>query len=352
MDKGHITLLPNKKYSNLKKETTNNLRCCETIQYGYIKLRDLKKWENGEIVAVKMGMLTPSKPVYKNLSIIDAACKRISEQDTTALFEDEDELIPVYVFVSEITDNEWREHLISKGFKSSRKTASREGIKIDRKNLFGEYGFFFKEDTKESKSILEEKRAEEERAHQEYLKMQARIKKAKEKEAKEKEKRFQESVEEYNKIYGDKAFDKDYEKMSKKWRIVQYDITNKEMFGNKTAMSTTWNPSDDDFWAVFTYGFLTIVWFIWGCCCELSFFVGLFMVFSFISLCFTIICICGSHFDKTYCTERVYARNRDLEKSISEAAEIVVLSNEGYVKINLEIPSFLPTFASETIKQK
>lgn len=320
MDKGHITLLPNKKYSNLKKETTNNLRYCETIQYGYIKLRDLKKWENGETVAVKMGMLTPSKPTYKNLSIIDAACKRISEQDTTALFEDEDELIPVYVFVSEITDNEWREHLISKGFKSSRKTASREGIKIDRKNLFGEYGFFFKEDTKESKSILEEKRAEEER-----------IKKAKEKEAKEKEKRFQESIKEYDKIYGEESFKKDYEKMSKKWRIVQYDITNKEMFGKKTTMSTTWNPSDDDRDAVLFYGFLTIVWFIWGCCCELSFFVALFMVFSFISLFATIICICGSHFDKTYETEKVCARTRNSEKNTGGAAEIVVLTNEGYV---------------------
>lgn len=331
MDKGHITLLPNKKYGNLKKETTNNLRCCETIQYGYIKLRDLKKWENGEIVAVKMGMLTPSKPAYKNLSIIDAACKRIGEQDTTALFEDEDELIPVYVFVSEITDNEWREHLIGKGFKSSRKTASREGIKIDRKNLFGEYGFFFKEDTKESKSILEEKRAEEEREYQEYLKEQARIKKAKEKEAKEKEKRFQESVEEYNKIYGDKAFDKDYEKMSKKYGVVKYDITNKEMFSGKVVTTKEWNLSDDDFYAVLTYGFLTIVWFIWGCCCELSFFVALFMVFSFISLCITILFICDGNFDKTYGTEKVCARTRNSEKYTGGAAEIVVLSNEGNV---------------------
>lgn len=322
MDKGHITLLPNKKYSNLKKETTNNLRCCETIQYGYIKLRDLKKWENGEIVAVKMGMLTPSKPVYKNLSIIDAACKRISEQDTTALFEDEDELIPVYVFVSEITDNEWREHLISKGFKSSRKTASREGIKIDRKNLFGEYGFFFKEDTKESKSILEEKRAEEERAHQEYLKMQARIKKAKEKEAKEKEKRFQESVEEYNKIYGDKAFDKDYEKMSKKYGVVKYDITNKKMFGDKEV----YNP------IVECICLLTIFAFVAICliACEILFFGFLFLILSAIIL--LIIIIYERNFSKTNGTKKVYARKNDFDKYIIDgAAEIVVLSNEGNV---------------------
>lgn len=321
MDKGHITLLPNKKYSNLKKETTNNLRCCETIQYGYIKLRDLKKWENGEIVAVKMGMLTPSKPVYKNLSIIDAACKRISEQDTTALFEDEDELIPVYVFVSEITDNEWREHLISKGFKSSRKTASREGIKIDRKNLFGEYGFFFKEDTKESKSILEEKRAEEEREYQEYLKEQARIKKAKEKLAKEKEKRFQESVEEYNKMYGDKAFDKDYEEMSKKYGVVKYDITNKKMFSYKEV----YNP------IVECICLLTVFVFVAICliACEILFFGFLFLILSAIILLITI--IYERNFNETYSTKKVYARNCDLEKPISGAAEIVVLTNEGYV---------------------
>ena len=322
MDKGHITLLPNKKYSSLKKETTNNLRCCETIQYGYIKLRDLKKWENGEIVAVKMGMLTPSKPVYKNLSIIDAACKRISEQDTTALFEDEDELIPVYVFVSEITDNEWREHLISKGFKSSRKTASREGIKIDRKNLFGEYGFFFKEDTKESKSILEEKRAEEERVYQEYLREQARIKKAKEKEAKEKEKRFQESVEEYNKIYGDKAFDKDYEKMSKKYGIVKYDITNKEMFSNKEVS----NPIVEGAWLIAIFVSFAILCFAF----EILFFGLLFVMLSCIILIITMIRDCN--FNRTNGEKTIYARNCDLEKSISGAAEIVVLSNDSYVK--------------------
>ena len=334
MDKGHITLLPNKKYNNLKKETTNNLRCCETIQYGYIKLRDLKKWENGEIVAVKMGMLTPSKPVYKNLSIIDAACKRISEQDTTALFEDEDELIPVYVFVSEITDNEWREHLINKGFKSSRKTASREGIKIDRKNLFGEYGFFFKEDTKESKSILEEKRAEEEREYQEYLKEQARIKKIKEKLAKEKEKRFQESVEEYNKIYGDKAFDKDYEKMSEKYGIVHYDITNKEMFSNKKVTSTECISSGEDIAMPYFFGFFTILFFFCGFSCishEIPLIDVICIMLGFINLFFTIIGICSLVFHKTYSTEKIYARNCDLEKSISGAAEIVILTNKGYV---------------------
>ena len=334
MDKGHITLLPNKKYSNLKKETTNNLRCCETIQYGYIKLRDLKKWENGEIVAVKMGMLTPSKPVYKNLSIIDAACKRISEQDTTALFEDEDELIPVYVFVSEITDNEWREHLISKGFKSSRKTASREGIKIDKKNLFGEYGFFFKEDTKESKSIVEEKRAEEEREYQEYLKEQARIKKAKEKEAKEKEKRFQESVEEYNKIYGDKAFDKDYEEMSKKYGVVKYDITNKKMFSIKEVTTKEWNPSGEDITLLFFFGFFTILFFFCGFSCishEIPLIDVICIMLGLINLFFTIIGICNLDSHKTYSTEKIYVRKNGFEKYIIDgAAEIVVLTNKGY----------------------
>lgn len=322
MDKGHITLLPNKKYNSLKKETTNNLRCCETIQYGYIKLRDLKKWENGEIVAVKMGMLTPSKPVYKNLSIIDAACKRISEQDTTALFEDEDELIPVYVFVSEITDNEWREHLISKGFKSSRKTASREGIKIDRKNLFGEYGFFFKEDTKESKSILEEKRAEEERKYQEYLKEQARIKKAKEKEAKEKEKRFQESIKEYDKIYGEESFKKDYEKMSKKYGVVKYDITNKKMFSYKEV----YNPIVECICLLTVFAFVAICLIA----CEILFFGFLFLILSAIIL--LIIIIYERNFSKTNRTKTIYARKNGFEKYIIDgAAEIVVLSNEGNV---------------------
>ena len=328
MDKGHITLLPNKKYSNLKKETTNNLRCCETIQYGYIKLRDLKKWENGEIVAVKMGMLTPSKPVYKNLSIIDAACKRISEQDTTALFEDEDELIPVYVFVSEITDNEWREHLISKGFKSSRKTASREGIKIDRKNLFGEYGFFFKEDTKESKSILEEKRAEEEREYQEYLKEQARIKKIKEKLAKEKEKRFQESVEEYNKMYGDKAFDKDYEKMSEKYGVVKYDITNKKMFSYKEVTTIEFEPNDTKISMLCFFAFFIFVWFVLGCSFDMDDTCFMFSAINVLLFIITI-CLCPT---KANDTEKVYARKNDFDKYIIDgAAEIVVLSNEGNV---------------------
>lgn len=149
----HIVYFPHREY-NIKTELTDNLRIKDYIQYGYIKRRDLLKWENNEECAVKMGMLTPSNKIYRGLSIVESALKRIKEQDSTALFDDEDELIPIYIFVSNETDNEWRDYLKSLNFKSSRQNVSREGIRIRKKDINLLYGKHYGYDTEE---VLSEK---------------------------------------------------------------------------------------------------------------------------------------------------------------------------------------------------
>ena len=157
MNTEHILFYPHKEY-NTEKEITDNLRNKDYIQYGYIKLRDLNKWLNNEVVSVKMGMLTPSNKSYRGLTILESAIKRIKEQDTTALFDDEDELIPIYIFISTETDDEWRNYLLSNGFTSSRKNASREGIKIKKSDVGLHYGKHYGYDTEE---VLSEKEREE-----------------------------------------------------------------------------------------------------------------------------------------------------------------------------------------------
>lgn len=188
MNTEHILFYPHKEY-NTEKEITDNLRNKDYIQYGYIKLRDLNKWLNNEVVSVKMGMLTPSNKSYRGLTILESAIKRIKEQDTTALFDDEDELIPIYIFISTETDDEWRNYLLSNGFASSRKNASREGIKIKKSDIGLHYGKHYGYDTKE---VLSEK--EKQRKREEELKEIQR------KEEEEKLKRKKEEYEE-NKYY-------------------------------------------------------------------------------------------------------------------------------------------------------
>ena len=161
MNTEHILFYPHKEY-NTEKEITDNLRNKDYIQYGYIKLRDLNKWLNNEVVSVKMGMLTPSNKSYRGLTILESAIKRIKEQDTTALFDDEDELIPIYIFISTETDDEWRNYLLSNGFASSRKNASREGIKIKKSDIGLNYGKHYGYDTKEVLSEKEKQRKREE----------------------------------------------------------------------------------------------------------------------------------------------------------------------------------------------
>lgn len=202
MNTDYITILPNKNYPNLETEKTDNLRCRDVVQYGYIKLRDLDRWLNNEVISVKMGMLTPSEKSYCGLTILQAALKRIDEQDTTALFEDEDELIPVYVFVATITDNEWRENLISKGYVSSRTNKSREGIKINKKSLFAEYGFYFGIETEECKSIKEQR-------HIEFQKQEEK-----------RRERTNNIIKNYNKINGKNAFEENYAELREKSAIV------------------------------------------------------------------------------------------------------------------------------------
>lgn len=164
----HILFYPHKEY-DIKNELTDNLRCSDYVQYGYIKKRDLTKWENDEVISVKMGMLTPSKNGYRGKTILQSAIQRIMEQDSTSCFDDEDELIPVYIFVSKETDNEWREYLKENGFVSSRKNANREGIKINKTNIGLHYGQHYGIETneilskkeaieKEKKEIIEKKR--------------------------------------------------------------------------------------------------------------------------------------------------------------------------------------------------
>ena len=152
----YITILPNNNYSDLLSIKANELPKGEIIQYGYIKLRDLDKWNNNEIVSVKMGQLFPHNNCYWGLSVLEAACKRIAGQDTTALFDDEDELVPVYVFVANITDNKWREYLLNKGYKASRTSAPREGIRICKADVYGEYGIRFNIDPDKGTDIGKE----------------------------------------------------------------------------------------------------------------------------------------------------------------------------------------------------
>lgn len=150
----HILFYPHKEY-NLKKELTDNLRCSDYIQYGYIKKRDLSKWENNEVVSVKMGMLTPSKDGYKHKTILQSAIQRINEQDSTSCFDEDDELIPIYIFVSKETDVEWREYLKTQGFVSSRPNKNREGMRICKSDIGLHYGLHYGIDTIEILSIKE-----------------------------------------------------------------------------------------------------------------------------------------------------------------------------------------------------
>lgn len=166
----NIIYFPHHQY-NVATELVKNLKVCDVINYGYIKLRDLDKWLKGETISVKMGMLSPTKDGYRELSVVESALKRIKEQDSTSCFEDEDELVPVYIFISEDTDVDWREFLFSKEYKNARKSASREGVKINRKDLSLSYAERYNIDTEESltEKEEEEKRKKEIISHYEFV---------------------------------------------------------------------------------------------------------------------------------------------------------------------------------------
>lgn len=159
MNTENVLFFPHKEY-NIETEITDNLRCREYIHYGYIKLRDLEKWQKNKVVSVKMGMLSPLNKSYRGLSIFNSAILRIKEQDTTALFDNEDELIPVYIFVSDETDIMWREYLYSCGFTNSRTTANREGIRIKKSDIKLQYGLRYNIETEEVLSYIEKKNKE------------------------------------------------------------------------------------------------------------------------------------------------------------------------------------------------
>lgn len=183
----HITFLPNKKPIDVTIEKCESLLSNERIQYGYIKMRDLMKWEMGDIVAVKMGQLDPSKACYYGKSIMEGALSRINEQDTTALFDADDELIPIYIFVSQENDWEWRRYLCGKGYNPSRLDRPREGILIDKRHLFAEYGFHYGIPTSESLSVREEMIKEEKRQREERKKEVERLKREREERLKKEE---------------------------------------------------------------------------------------------------------------------------------------------------------------------
>ena len=245
MNTEHILFYPHKEY-NTEKEITDNLRNKDYIQYGYIKLRDLNKWLNNEVVSVKMGMLTPNNKSYRGLTILESAIKRIKEQDTTALFDDEDELVPIYVFVSTETDDEWRNYLLSNGFVSSRKNANREGIKIKKSDIGLHYGKHYGYDTKEVLSEKEIQRKREEEIKERQRKEEEEIKERQRKEKEEKLKRKKEEYE-FNKKYfeqtlgyGDGKYEiykrQQYEKVAELQKTNEYvDITiNKQTLSIKT----------------------------------------------------------------------------------------------------------------------
>ena len=161
MNTEHILIYPHKEY-NLHNKFANTLKPNEVVNYGYIKRRNLSKWENDEVVAVKMGMLTPSKKSYFEKTIKDAVVLRIENQDNESCFDDDDELIPVYIFVSTERDDEWRKYLHTRGFNSARKDKKREGILIKKSDIGLHYGKHYNIDTKEvlceKERIAEEKR--------------------------------------------------------------------------------------------------------------------------------------------------------------------------------------------------
>ena len=237
MNTEHILFYPHKEY-NTEKEITDNLRNKDYVQYGYIKLRDLNKWLNNEVVPVKMGMLTPSNKSYRGLTILESAIKRIKEQDTTALFDDEDELIPIYVFVSTETDDEWRNYLLSNGFAFSRKNANREGIKIKKSDIGLHYGKHYGYDTKE---VLSEK--EIQRKREEELKEIQR--KEKEEQLKRKKEEYEENKYYFENVlgYGINTYDeykaKQEEKMQKTSGHFILDEKTLEIKGYKTISKTT-----------------------------------------------------------------------------------------------------------------
>lgn len=234
MNTEHILFYPHKEY-NTEKEITDNLRNKDYIQYGYIKLRDLNKWLNNEVVPVKMGMLTPSNKSYRGLTILESAIKRIKEQDTTALFDDEDELIPIYVFVSTETDDEWRNYLLSNGFASSRKNANREGIKIKKSDIGLHYGKHYGYDTKEVLSEKERQRKEEEELKERQRKEEEEQLKRKKEEYEFNKKYFEQTL-----GYGDGKYEiykrQQYEKVAELQKTNEYvDITiNKQTLSIKT----------------------------------------------------------------------------------------------------------------------
>ena len=211
----NIIYFPHHQY-NVATELVKNLRVRDVINYGYIKLRDLDKWLKGETISVKMGMLSPTKDGYRELSVVESALKRIKEQDSTACFEDEDELIPVYVFISEDTDVVWREFLFNGGYKIARKTASREGVKISRKNLSLEYAKRYNIDTAESLTLKEER--------------QKQIKEKIRKEKEEKENRRKKIIKDYEDVNGVGTY---YEDLGKLLCILgdSYSIDYKKLKG-------------------------------------------------------------------------------------------------------------------------
>jgi hypothetical protein len=253
----HISFYPHKEYDT-KRETTGNLKSKYYVQYGYIKRRDLDKWLNNEVVPVKMGMLTPSNKCYHNLTILDSALKRIKEQDTTALFDDEDELIPIYIFVSEETDNEWREYLISQGFKVSRKNANREGIKIKKSDIGLHYGKHYGYDTEE---VLSEKEEEEKKRKERQLQYEEHIKTRY-----EKNKKYFEETLGYGKDTYDKFRAKQEQKLLKLNKKGQFTLDEKTLEIKGYEYQTSEEISTDNIFAFIGGLSLCIVFLFLWCC--------------------------------------------------------------------------------------
>lgn len=240
----HILFYPHNKY-NLKRDYTDKLSKNEVVQYGYIKKRDIKKWENNELVAVKMGMLNPHKKGYSHMTILSSALQRIDNQDKESCFEDEDELIPVYVFVSNETDWEWREYLKTRGFVTSRQGKKREGMFITKSDIGLHYGKHYNYDTKEVLSererIEKEKQLARERRERELqLEKERREKERIEREKLEKERAERLRIErerriyEYEKVNGENTYNRDLLKQ----KSIQKTIKEESSIDEKTLELT------------------------------------------------------------------------------------------------------------------
>lgn len=269
MNTEHILIYPHKEY-NLHNKFANTLKPNEVVNYGYIKRRNLSKWENDEVVAVKMGMLTPSKKSYFEKTIKDAVVLRIENQDNESCFDDDDELIPVYIFVSTERDDEWRKYLHTRGFNSARKDKKREGILIKKSDIGLHYGKHYNIDTKEvlcekeriaeEKRKLKEQKEREKRAEEE----RKRIEKEKKEEEIRKEierKRELERIkkETYEKTRGKCSYECDLQRQKDREREYKKDETKNNVFLNDTTLEISYTTEYTPFLRTLCFFYLTIL---------------------------------------------------------------------------------------------